>query len=343
MTGNGLTLTIDLARWRRHLDDTAQAGPQIVPVAKGNGYGFGLERLAREAARLDVPAMAVGIASEVARVRDAFGGDIVVLSPWRPDNDDALDLARDERVISTISRAGDLAALASADSTPRVLVEVLTSMRRHGLDPKALAVPDGVRLEGWTIHLPLLEEGRYDEALRLGEAALKARRAPLWLSHLTQSEARALADDLGADVRLRLGTRLWLGDPGALRTTARVLDVHKVRRGERVGYRQRMMPTDGHLVILAGGTANGLGLEAPTAAASLRSRAISLATGSLEAAGLALSPYTIAGRKRWFAEPPHMQSSLVFLPGRTPPPAIGDEVGVQLRLTTATVDDVVEA
>lgn len=342
MTGSGLTLTIDLPRWRRHLDGVVAAGPQIVPVAKGNGYGFGLERLAQEAARLQVPALAVGIASEVAQVRDAFGGGIVVLTPWRPDNDLAVELAGDERVITTVSRAGDLAALAAADTSPRVLVEVLTSMRRHGLDPKALAVPDGVRLEGWTIHLPLLEDGRYEQARQLAEAALKARPAPLWLSHLTPDEARRLADDLGADVRLRMGTKLWLGDPGALRTTARVLDVHKVKRGEKVGYRQRPMPMDGHLVILAGGTANGLGMEAPTAAASLRSRAISLATGSLEAAGLALSPYTIGGKKRWFAEPPHMQSSLVFLPGRTSPPSIGDEVPVQLRLTTATVDKIVE-
>ena len=72
----------------------------------------------------------------------------------------------------------------------------------------------------------------------------------------------------------------------------------------------------------------------------MRQRAIALATGSLEAAGLALSPYTINGKKRWFLEPPHMQSSLVFLPRKETPPAIGDEVPVELRLTTATVDSV---
>ena len=33
-----------------------------------------------------------------------------------------------------------------------------------------------------------------------------------------------------------------------------------------------------------------------------------------------------------------MQSSLVFLPRKETPPAIGDEVPVELRLTTATVD-----
>jgi hypothetical protein len=35
-----------------------------------------------------------------------------------------------------------------------------------------------------------------------------------------------------------------------------------------------------------------------------------------------------------------MQSSLVFLPGKEQPPAIGDEVPVELRLTTASPDAV---
>ena len=33
-----------------------------------------------------------------------------------------------------------------------------------------------------------------------------------------------------------------------------------------------------------------------------------------------------------------MQSSLIFLPGKVNPPAVGDEIPVELRLTTATVD-----
>ena len=92
--------------------------------------------------------------------------------------------------------------------------------------------------------------------------------------------------------------------------------------------------------MVAGGTSHGIGLEAPTAATTVRQRAIAVATGSLEAAGLALSPYTINGKKRWFLEPPHMQSSLIFLPGKEKPPVIGDEIPVELRLTTATVDSI---
>ena len=45
-----LTLHVDGARWRAHLHGTLESMPGLVPVAKGNGYGFGLARLARKAA-----------------------------------------------------------------------------------------------------------------------------------------------------------------------------------------------------------------------------------------------------------------------------------------------------
>ena len=123
---------------------------------------------------------------------------------------------------------------------------------------------------------------------------------------------------------------------------ATVLDVHPVRRGDRAGYRQRSIAGDGWLVIMAGGTAHGIGMEAPTSATSARQRLVALAQGGLQATGRALSPYTLAGKKRWFLEPPHMQASLVLLPGSASPPSIGDEVPVELRLTTALVDQIVE-
>ncbi|SDD22560.1 alanine racemase [Auraticoccus monumenti] len=353
---SGLTLTIQAERWREHLATTF-ARAAVVPVVKGNGYGFGRERLAAEAERLGADVLAVGTASEVGSVREAISGDVVVLTPWRADDLDAVALATDPKVITTVSREVDLAALsAGGERAPRVLLELRTSMRRYGMElaeagsavgrldaRDAAAGQPGVVLEGWTIHLPLLERGRLEEARRLSRAAVALRRAPIWISHVTPEEATTLAAELGVDVRLRLGTSLWLGDPGALRTTATVIDVHRVARGERIGYRQRRVSRDGWVLVLAGGTAHGVGLEAPSAASTLRSRAISAATGGLEAAGRALSPYTVAGRKRWFLEPPHMQSSMVLLPGEEHAPSVGDAVPVQLRLTTAVVDHVAEA
>jgi hypothetical protein len=355
---SGVVLRLDGARWREHLRTVADAVPGIVPVIKGNGYGYGLRRLAEESARLGVDVVGVGTAREVELVRDAFPGNIVILNPWDSNSAPAAELASDGRVISTVSRISDLERLATRDQQPgvprpRVLVELLTSMRRHGLRTDQLgrvpALLEGVEFEGWTIHLPMRAEGRYAEAERLARAALEAAPGTLWLSHLPPEEAYGLARQLGgagADpvpVRLRIGTRLWLGEESSRQTMATVLDVHPIRRGERAGYRQRICPADGWILVLAGGTSHGIGMEAPTSATTVRQRAIALATGSLEAAGLALSPYTVNGKKRWFLEPPHMQSSLVFLPAKEQPPAIGDEVPVELRLTTAIVDDICEA
>jgi hypothetical protein len=297
-----------------------------------------------------VDVVAVGLPAEVGQVREAFPGDIVILNPWDPRSEQARELLDDPRVITTVSRLDDLRELAADSAEPRVLVEVLTSMKRHGIPAGDVAevagLLSGVRFEGWTIHLPLLADGRYAEAERLSHAAQAVAAGPLWLSHLPADEASGLSRQLGGaegepvPVRLRVGTRLWLGEESTRRTTATVLDVHPVRRGERAGYRQRICPADGWIVVVAGGTSHGIGLEAPTSASTIRQRAIALATGSLEAAGLALSPYTIDGRKRWFLEPPHMQSSQLFLPGKVKPPTIGDEIPVELRLTTATVDTV---
>jgi hypothetical protein len=222
-------------------------------------------------------------------------------------------------------------------------------MKRHGLavseltEVRRVLSGDGVDLVGWTVHLPMpaATGGNAAEAERLGKTGLAVRQVPVWFSHLTGSDYDRLRATLFTETRLRIGTELWLGGSVARRTTATVLDVHPVKRGENVGYWQRSMPSDGHIVVISGGSAHGIALEAPTSAATARQRVISAVNGSVEALGWARSPFTIAGKKRWFVEPPHMQASMVFVPGSKGIPAIGDQVPVELRLTTATVDEVV--
>lgn len=338
-----VVLHLDVRRWRRHLAQVVSSTPGIVPVAKGNGYGFGIGRLAREVMDLGLHTLAVGTLPEVDHVPADFRGDIVVLQPWRPGD----PLPSDPRVVLTASRPADIAQLA-AEGRRRVLVEVLTPMKRHGLTLEELAgLPGllaGIDLVGWTIHLPMprASQGMEQVATQLARQALDVSRVPVWFSHLEPQDYETVRASTFADSRLRVGTALWLGDPGSRRTTATVLDVHPVARGERVGYWQRAMPGEGHVVVVSGGTAHGIALEAPTAASSWRQRAVSAAQGSLAAVSLARSPFTIAGAKRWFVEPPHMQSSMLFLPGRVPPPAVGTEVDVELRLTTASLDAIVD-
>ena len=75
-----LFLHVDGPRWRAHLRSVAEREPGLVPVAKGNGYGFGLGRLARRTQWLGVPMLAVGTYDEIAAVASRFDGSIMVLS-----------------------------------------------------------------------------------------------------------------------------------------------------------------------------------------------------------------------------------------------------------------------
>ncbi len=79
-----LTLTVDGPRWRGHLRSVADAEPWLVPVAKGNGYGLTLGRLARKAEWLGVDTLAVGTYDELPEVATRYSGDLLVMTPWRP-------------------------------------------------------------------------------------------------------------------------------------------------------------------------------------------------------------------------------------------------------------------
>ncbi len=346
-----LVLHVDGDRWRGHLRATAQARPGLVPVAKGNGYGFGLARLARKAAWLGVPQIAVGTPYEVDEVATRFPDDVLVLTPWRSFDDGAIDAAHTARVIHTISSLEDLSGLLDVHANPRIVLERMTSMKRHGFTARGLrdaAVElkkhPHVRLEGASIHLPLGGPGANlaeAETLLTDLVAAGLGNGPVWVSHLSAAEVASLAASYpDTQFRQRIGTELWLGDPGALTVRAHVLDAHRVERGEVIGYRGRSVSRGGTILVVSGGTAHGIGLEAPTGEASVRARARALARGGLDAAGLARSPFTVDGKHRYFAEPPHMQASMLFLPSDVAVPDIGEVVEVRVRHTATAFDRV---
>ncbi len=338
-----LSLYVDGDRWRAHLRGVLETYPGIVPVIKGNGYGFGNARLARRAAWLGVETVAVGTYAEVEDVRTRFDGTILVLTPWRPFEQ---AVVYDERVVHTVGRLEDLVALLTRADRPRVVLERMTSMRRHGFSARGLRaagelLTDAVRVEGVALHLPMAHGSHLSEVERLMTdvvaAGLPTQR--VYVSHLTEAEfARLAATYPDYELRPRVGTGLWLGDRDALTVRATVIDAHPVERGDVFGYRGRSAPKSGTILVVSGGTAHGIGLEAPPAAEGLRQRAVTLAKGGLDAAGFVRSPYTIGGKHRLFAEPPHMQASMLFLPHGAPLPEVGEEVDVRVRFTTTTFD-----
>ncbi len=340
-----LSLYIDADRWRTHHREVLAGNPGLVPVVKSNGYGFGNAFLARRAERLGVDLLAVGSADEAAEVLPAFDGDVLTLLPYLLD-EQTPNLP--DRVIRTVTSADALRQLAGR----RVVVECMTSMRRHGVVEDELdklrAAVDDVRLEAFSLHLPL---DRPDGVDPVGEITrwvelLDAARLPtttILVSHVSAAEIAGLRQrHPGVTFRARVGTALWLGDKEALRARATVLDVTKVRAGERFGYRQRRAHSDGFVVVVAGGAGNGVGLEAPKSVRGAVPRAKGLARAGLASVNRTLSPFSWAGKQRWFAEPPHQQVSLLFLPTDVTPPAVGDELPVELRHTTTHFDRVLE-
>lgn len=353
-----LTLTVDGDRWRSHLRRVAETHPGLVPVAKGNGYGFTLGRLARKAEWLGVDTLAVGTYDELGHVVQRFGGSLLVLTPYRPFGAALeVDPALSDRLIHTISRVSDLEHLLARQPDARVVLERMTSMQRHGLSARelwaaarALADHPRARVEGIALHLPLAQGSHLSEVSRLmndvvaaGLDTLGERWSPtIWVSHLTDAETASLrASYADFAVRPRIGTNLWLGDRGALRVTSTVLDVHPLERGDAFGYRARTAPKSGHLLVVSGGTAHGIGLEAPTGESSIKARAATLARGGLDAVGFVRSPFSIDGKQRLFAEPPHMQASMLFLPMGAHVPEIGDQIDVRVRYTATAFDRVV--
>ena len=158
--------------------------PGLVPVAKGNGYGFGLGRLARKADWLGVDTLAVGTYDELPEVASRFSGDLLVLTPWRPFGA-ALDVAEAirRRVVHTLSRVEDVRALSEREPDARFVLELRTSMLRHGLTaarpargrrrarPAATAAAGSA---GIALHLPLASGSHLAEVHRLVDEVVGA-------------------------------------------------------------------------------------------------------------------------------------------------------------------------
>ncbi|WP_194921791.1 alanine racemase [Catenulispora rubra] len=348
-----LTLHVDTERWRAHQDEVLARHPDLVPVAKGvNGYGLGIPNLMEAASKLaagGVEITAVGTAAEAEQAKDHYSGRLLVLTPYLL-GEDVRGLP--DRVIRTVSSVEAVEALLGR----RVVVDLMTSMRRFGLEkqdiPRLATVleSDQARLEGFSVHMPL-DRVASDYLREVSDwvDALVAAGIPvrtLFVSHLSPAEISTLAKrHQGTTVRPRIGTELWLGNRKVLQTRGTVHSVQKVSKGDRFGYRQHKVRADGYLIVASGGTAHGVGLENPKnfgrGIPGLKTRAKFTARAGLALLNRTMSPFSWQGKTLWFAEPPHMQVSVLFLPASVTPPKVGEELPVEVSPVMTHVDRVV--
>ena len=233
-------------------------------------------------------------------------------------------------MIHTVSRAEDLADLLGRQPDARFVLERTTSMLRHGMTARELwstaevvrrapegpgrgrrpapaARPRRPPLRG----APADERRRRRRARRSTPSGSATSAPPSWPRCArrtpTSPSARGSAPTSGS------------ATASALRVTATVLDVHAVERGDGFGYRAPHRP-EGR--ARAGRQRRHRPRHRPRGARSAtpacKARAATLARGGLDAAGFVRSPFSIDGKQRLFAEPPHMQASMLFLPARRP-------------------------
>jgi alanine racemase len=343
------TLTIDEPGWDESVRLAAKKYPDVVPVIKGNGYGFGRGRLGALATRLQMDTVAVGTEAEVASVRMEFRGSIVVLAPLT-----LADLRRPapeaDYLIHTVSHADVVRRLAQPDSPrPAIILELDSPVHRHGValtELPGLAAPlRQVRLTGFAMHLPSggdrrkVLESVHEALFALRKAGIKVDT--FWVSHLTVKEqAEIQAAEPGLRIRPRVGTELWLADRKTFTVTGTVLDVRRAPHKQAVGYRQRRV-SGGSLVVVSGGTAHGVGLYTSSARSGWQEVLKSVALGAVRGAGWSPSPFHWAGHRLHFADVAHMQVSMLVVPAGVAPPQVGDALNCDVRMTVSTFDEVV--
>jgi alanine racemase len=307
-----LRLLVRRPAWRSHIARFAGDVEGLVPVVKGNGYGFGRDVLAPIAAEL-ADEVCVGTVHELGGLPSGVRPIVLTPTLTPPGGTEPLLTVGSPAHVDVLSGwAGE------------VVVKLQSSMRRFGvpadgLQPLVAACrANGLAVAGYALHLPLAgtDHDRVAEVQQWIEHL--PHGATLWLSHLAPTSFAALQrDHPGHRLRLRVGTALWHGDKSMLQLQADVLQVAAVPAGHRVGYRQVTVPSDGHIVVVGAGSAHGV---------------TPLPDGS--------SPFHVARRRVPLLEPPHMHSSMVLVT-ESPVPSIGHWVDVQRPLISINADELV--
>lgn len=310
-----LRLTVHEAKWVEHVRSVARNHPGLVPVVKGNGYGFRRWNLMALAGQL-ASEVCVGTVYEVKDAPDSVTP--IVLTPTLS----APPSSMPARTVLTVGSVEHVVALQQNGWTGAVMVKLRSAVHRFGADEAGLdTVLAAVRearmtLHGFSIHPALAGETKEHVAdverwlERIGTAHT------VYVSHLDErAYAYLRARHGGHDFRIRLGTPLWHGDKSMMQLSADVLDHHPLEPGERAGYRQMPVTGAGSILVVGAGTAHGVS---------------PLDDGR--------SPFHYQQQRLNLLEPPHMHASMLFVARGRPVPAVGEWLDVQRPLTRVQVD-----
>lgn len=310
-----LRLNVDSISWKRHFREVANGFVDLIPVVKGNGYGFGRSTLIQHATTLSSE-IAVGSVYEVHDVPENCVA--IVLTPAGSELPDSLPA----NTILTVGSLNHVANLKRNSWRGSVVVKLRSSMNRYGAnkdeltDVLAALKNAGLTQVGWSIHPPLDGEPS-DHLAEIRNWMLKiSSDMPWFVSHVDASGIKQLRQEFVKNkIRVRSGTALWLGDKSMTHLMADVLDIRSVGQGETAGYRNVKITQDGAIAMIGTGTSHGVHLV-----------------------GAELSPFHFNQKRLELVEPPHMHTSMVFIPTGDKLPQVGDNIDVQQPLTRVYPD-----
>lgn len=238
-----MALTLYVApAWRSQVREVWDAHPGVVPVVKGNGYGFGRQRLFRICADVGVDLVAVGTIHELG----GAPASTLVLTPLSGAEVGLIDETPSETVF-TVSSVHQALAIAGRR---RAVVKLNSVLGRYGAstaERHEIEAVLGAAIVGYSLHLPL--DGGHLDAADLPDGAT------LFVSHLPTTPRIS-----GLRVRQRIGTRLWLGDKSNLRLRADVVEVREVHEGDIAGYHRTAVAGEGTLVMVSVGSSHGVAM-----------------------------------------------------------------------------------
>lgn len=314
-----LRLTVDRQAWLHHLHSHA-AGlgdtQHLVPVVKGNGYGFGRPLLIEQALSIATE-IAVGTVFEAHDIPASHTS--IVLTPVG----DELPSSLPSNAVLVVGSVHHVNTLVSHGWSGRVIIKLRSSVQRFGASHADVASivaavnAAGFKQHGWSVHPPL-DGTAADHMQEIAQwLSVTPNNLPMYVSHIDADSLTALRTaNHKHKIIARSGTSLWLGDKSMLALGTDILDVSRVNGGT-AGYRNTPIAGSGSLVVVGCGSSHGVAANAGD-----------------------LSPFHFAKQRLAMLEPPHMHSTILFVQDGATCPTVNNIVDVQQPLTRVFADTI---
>ena len=313
-----LRLTVNEHAFRAHVGQVIGSTPGLIPVVKGNGYGLGRPFLMQLVSELLGLAQAVAVGTVFEAQDISAPTPVYILTPIGEFDQVAIP----SNAIPTVATERDFTVLQNKGWKSPVVVKLASPMQRFGVSVHEFlsliqqVSAAGLSIHSCALHLPLHQTDDEIAEQLTTWMPLIPECVTVSLSHISATQLAVLQEKF-PDVlfEVRLGTALWHGDKSFFSLHTEVLAVHQIGKNNTAGYHSTAAPTDGHIVVVAAGTAHGVS---------------PVENGS--------SPFHFEKQRLALLEAPYMHSAICFVALGQPCPQVGDAIDVQRPLNSVAPD-----